>query len=295
MVSTKKKMGFWLQTVAFKLFLGGYRYLPLWYGYFCANILGLLGYKLIKRRREIAIQNIGYAFPEKTLVEKQRIARQAFISIVKNFVEMFQMRRLLKQHRIVVDNREVIDEALARGKGVIAAMLHLGNWELGVVMPAFGVKTYAVGRRQSNYMFDNMLRREREQFGCEIIDKGQGARKYLQAFKKDKAALGLISDQSGEDMLMNFFSQPTDAPAGAAVLSRTFGAPILVTVIFRDEHNVNHIRFEKEIAVVDAMTEEESNHKTIELLYREFERIIRKYPEQYYWVHNRFKGQGDRA
>ena len=254
-----------------------------------ATMLGLTGYYILKKRRLITIKNISYAFPKMKYSDWERIAKQSYISMAMSYIEFFWSVQLLRSGRIILDNRETLDEAVQCGKGVVMVSLHLGNWELGCTLGAFGYKIYDVARRQNNPFFNKIVEDRREENGLKVVYKGEGARKYLQIFKKEKAILILPADQHDTDVPVVFFGKQTTAPRGPAMFAVKFGAPLVLTYVYRDANNNHHIKVDKEIAVVAGATVDDSVKNTMQSIYQEYERVIREHPEQYFWMHNRFK------
>ena len=284
-----KKVIYWLEMVAFTSFGKVMRILPERVCYLFATALGMIGYYLLKKRRLITLKNVSYAFPELKYRDWERIAKQSYISMAMSYVEFFWSEQLLKSGRIIVDNPEILDDAVQRNKGVVMVSLHIGNWELGCTLGSFGYKLYDVARRQNNPFFNKIIEDRREKNGLQVVYKGEGARKYLQIFKREKAIIILPADQHDTDIPIVFFGKQTTAPRGPAVLAVKFNAPMVLTYVYRDANNNHHIKVDKEIAVVSGTSVDDSVQKTMQSIYREYERVIREHPEQYFWVHNRFK------
>jgi KDO2-lipid IV(A) lauroyltransferase len=284
-----KSFAYAVENALFKIAATLLKWLPESFGYALAGFFGWVGFWLIKKRRDITIRNLGYAFPEKNAVDLRKLALQSYVNMAKTFVEIFWTERLYRQGRIKIDNQKNLDDVLSRGKGVIIATLHSGNWEAATAIAAFGYRFYAVSRRQNNPLFDLMMSERRALFGFEMIYKGEGARKFLKCLRRDKGILVLIMDQHDNDVAVEFFGQQTTAPGGAAVLAAALGSPIVMAHAYRDEQNNHHIIIGKEINPVDNTDEKQMIQATTQEIYREFETIIRQHPEQYFWQHNRFK------
>ena len=114
------------------------------------DFLGILMYKLVKKRRLIALANLKMAFPEKDQHEVEAIAIESFKIMIKAFLCTLWFNTYLKDpKKVIVINREVLDEAYNQNKGVIAALMHMGNME-AIIKAAEGYSIVTVAKEQRN-------------------------------------------------------------------------------------------------------------------------------------------------
>ena len=286
---TVKKFRYYWQGKAFRLFGDIMKAIPLRIGYAVADALGLLIYYLVKRRRDIAINNLAIAFPDVSKAERVNLTKIVFVQLVYSLVEMFWAERLYRAGRVHLHNEELLKTLAERNTGAILVTLHMGNWDMYSALPTWGYNTYAVARAQSNVEFDKVLNEQRTRFGTKIIVKGAGSKQFLTCLRREKGLLVLICDQYTWEVPIKFFGQSTRAPEGPARLAMTFKAPLILSYILRDNANHHHIYIDKEIAVVRGATDEETIALTTQSIYNSFEELIARHPDQYYWVHDRFK------
>ena len=134
--------------------------LPLSWNYFLGYFLGSLAYCLVVRHRRVAIESLGVAFPEKTLADKKKIARQFFIFMAQGSFELlFYLKHIDKVGQVSIEGKNHLDQALAKGKGVIIVTAHIGNFPLlSLRLAKAGIPVHFVTRpmrdqRAGDYLF----------------------------------------------------------------------------------------------------------------------------------------------
>ena len=265
-----------------------------------SSLLGWLFFRFVPRRRSIALDNLTHAFPDKTKEELERIARESFISLVLTFLESAKFRRVftgpdaLEQVRQSSDGleqlflkaRKVHDES----GGCIFVTPHIGNWEfLPHVSALVGIPLAVVVRPLDNPYLERLIYQSRTETGQAIIPK-RNAFFVLQKTLQDGRSIGMLPDQSTmKGISVDFFGRKATATPVPALLAITHNRPIVVVACCRKkggkyEGSVSDPlwpgTYESEKAEIFRITSE---------MTRGMESIIRKYPEQYLWMHNRWK------
>jgi len=265
------------------------RKMPLKLVYIFVRFLGLFTYHAARIRRDVAWENLrrslGSELPEKEL---KRILRESYVSIGMTFIEMLLIPELSGRLSEVVDISEisVLRRAFERGKGVMLISGHFGSWELnGASIGRAGFPLTVVAKRQSNPFVDAWIQHNRESMNMRIIAPGASVKHIIRALKNGEA-VGLISDQDAgaRGIFVNFFGRPASTPRGGAELALKYGLPVVVSMTARTGPG-KYRSFFQEIEVLENDTVASLTQRYTAVM----EKIIRKHPEQYFWMHRRWK------
>ncbi|MBI5417750.1 lysophospholipid acyltransferase family protein [Candidatus Poribacteria bacterium] len=271
---------------------------PLDESYKIAEKLGELACKLDKKHCNIARENLIRSFGnEKTSDEIENIIRNNFINIAYTSIEFLNFpkidRRFLEENVSGLEGLNYFKEALEQGKGVINVTGHLGNWELlGILYPILGFKFSVIARRQSNPLVNNFVVNLRTKKGMNIIYHRDANRRGLNTLREDHI-LALVSDQDARDngIFVNFFGRCASTARGPAVLNRKTGAPIIMSFLLREKPGKFKLIVEKPINFIKTDNKENDILSNTILWSNLMEKNIRQYPDQWFWVHRRWKTQ----
>lgn len=265
--------------------------MPLRCVYRVIDILAWLAYRIIGIRRNVTLENLRIAFgDEYSDRELEHIASQSYRHIGATFVEMAIAGRFVENARHILRQKDVdkITSLLSLGKGVVLVSSHFGSWEMnGASIAMNGLPFYAVAKPQKNPYVDALINKNREVFGMNIIPTGAAIKHIVRALRGG-ATVGLISDQDAgrNGTFVNFFGRPASTRTGAAQLALKYGAPVIVLMTVRTSFGSYRTILE-EIPVM--------NDDTVLTLTQRYttamEQIIRRHPEQYFWMHRRWKTQ----
>ncbi len=253
------------------------------------RMLGFFAFHVFRIRRSVTLDNLLNSFRgEKSGQELERIARLSYDHIGMTFIEMLYAPKLVPRIHEIVDLSDIekVHRALERGNGLVLVYSHFGSWELNAgALAAAGIPTSVVVRRQTNPLVDRLMNRNRSLFGMKIIPTGVPFKKIVQALRNGES-IGLASDQNAgrKGVFVDFFGQKTSTPRGAAKIALKYSAPVIVTVSVR----MSPGRYRMILREVDVVPDD-----TVESLTQRYtgimEEIIRQYPEQYFWMHRRWK------
>ncbi len=268
--------------------------LPIRLGLFLANLVGMIGFKIIPKYRNQACESLRIAFPEKSDSEIKKIARDVFINLCKYGVELLNIYKLNSKNLsrwIKPEGFEKVEKALEKGKGVLMLSSHFGNWDLQAMY--FSLTNHpidVIARRIYFNRYDNFINKARRSKGMGVIYRDESPRKILRALRDNKA-IGILADQdmdSVDGVFVNFFGRPAYTAKAPVALSLASGAPLIPCFTVRDG---DHYRFIIEDPI--EIEEKEDKQKTIEFNTQKWtsvlEKYIRKYPTQWVWVHRRWK------
>ncbi len=262
-----------------------------------ANVLGNIWFMIDKNHRDVAYNNLSNAFGDhKTPSEIRMIAREAF----KNFARIpFEMGWALRlnlndfMRYCRVNGFLNLQKAHAKGKGVLILTLHIGNWELLSNPVIFdGYKAGFVYRPLDFKPADKFITHYRSRFGGVPIPKKKSMRKILRPLKKGQCVGILLDQDSGRaaGVFADFFGKPACTNKGLALLALKTGAPVIPAFLAR--HGTRFIiEFGPEIPLVQTGQKEKDILANTQQYNRALEDIIRRYPEQWLWVHRRWKTQ----
>ena len=229
--------------------------------------------------------SLGEEFCEKEL---EKIACKAYVNIGITFLEMLIVHKFAGHILEIVDMSDsyILKRNIEKGQGVIVVSCHFGSWELiGAAISASGIPMTVVVKKLSNPYIDNMIYQLRTGFGNNIINYGASVKHIVRALRNNEV-IGLISDQDAgrEGIFVDFFGRKASTPRGAALLALKYKAPIVVAMTLRTGSGKYKSIF-KEITV-----NENDNVETVTQRFTTvMEDIIRQYPEQYFWMHRRWK------
>jgi len=275
-----------IQYLVARLVLWSLAHSPPALGTFYAKLLDLA----LPRLRRVAMRNLELAYPKKTRAERNVIAGEVFRSIGRllyAFARFPQINRQNISGWIRYEGLEHFTEAKKRGRGVLFATAHLGNWELSAF--AHGLMTepmHVVIRPLDNPRIDQMVEQRRQLSGNHLIEKWDSARSILRALQQNEA-VGILMDQNTslqEGAFVNFFGTPACAnTAFAKIAARTGAAVIPGFALWSDHERCYVLRFYPPVEMTGDPVEDTRR------LHAVLENVIREYPGQWLWIHRRWK------
>ncbi len=259
------------------------------------NFFGTFVYYCIPIRKKLTLQNLANAFPEKDFSEINTLALATYKNLFISLLEIFWFSRLTKKniHEIVtLENTEKISQLLKKEKGLIVLSAHFGNWELGALALGLEIQEgiLVIVQQQRNMYVDRLMNNFRTMFNNTTVTLGKAPREIIRAIQNNKV-IALLADQSGgeDGLFVEYFNRPVSTRSGPAIFSVRNGTPIIAAFMVR-QPNGTYIATLEEINTenLNGTTEE----KVRELTQRHvavLENYVRKYPEQWLWLHKRWK------
>jgi KDO2-lipid IV(A) lauroyltransferase len=273
-----------------------------------SSLLGNVLYYGSSKRRGIALSNLRHALgAERGEAGIRRIARRSCASFFLTYMEIIKFRPLLEDPGALRDPRyssEGIFELFERAKGLhdesggaVFVTPHLGNWELlPHVSRAVGIPLVVVARPPDNPYLRKLLFEDRTATGQVVIPKKNALFLLRKALREGKS-LGLLPDQSTKHgVSVDFFGRKALTTPIPAILAITYRRPIVVVAACRAGGGMS---FEGFVSDPIWPGEYQSERAEVTRLTREMnrtmERAIRAFPEQYLWIHNRWKTYADKG
>ena len=253
-------------------------------------------YLLHVRLRQVGMRNLAIAFPEKTEAERVRILRGEFASLGRQLAEVCHFPEYTLENVddvVVYDGFENFERAQARGKGVLLFAGHFGGWELSsFVLSMRGHWMYVLMRGMDNAYLGELILRYRTMHGNKAVDKDDFVRGLLSAMKGGEV-VGLLMDTNmtpPQGIFVDFFGIPACTAAGPARIAlRTDAAVVPTFTIWDAALGKYRLRFDPAVELVRTGDLEADIKANTQKLTAVIEEYVRKYPEQWLWVHRRWK------
>ena len=260
-----------------------------------ADFLGGILFKIAKKHRRIALTNLTYAFGHgKRPEEIEKIARQVFINLVQVVFEIgwslqVDERRLTKHFKI--DGYHHIKQAYEKGKGVLVLTAHFGNWELLSVIGGMIKFPGSIVVRPLDFKpLDHFVFKLRTRFGGKMIPKQRSFRKIIRRLHRGEMVY-LLMDQNVdwyEGVFVDFMGHRACTNKGLALLALKTGAPVVPVFMVREQSGFR-AEFGPEIITVQTGDRQKDIEINTQEYNRVIENVVRRYPDQWFWVHQRWK------
>lgn len=255
--------------------------------------IGSFVYRFLPVRRSIVLENLRHAFPEKSEAERRRIAEGCYRQLGRVLAEALFLPRLSSEEiskLVRFNGLEIADKAFAEGRGLIFCMAHMGNWELiGYEAARRGYTFYAITKRLKGKL-NERLHASRKKLFHELPPSGS----FHQGVEvlKSNLAVALIIDQhraSDRAVIVDFFGRPAATSPSPALFALRTGSPVVTAWMTIGPDDVYDINIKEGFDVPDAPTEAERIQRHTQLIASDLEATIRAQPEQWFWVHRRWK------
>ena len=262
--------------------------------------LGVIVFFFNKKRRLIAYANLKSAFAkEKSPYELLGITKRVYKNLVQTFVEVLNLTKINRKYvdrYIEVVNMERIRNAAKSGRGTILLTGHFGDWELSsLVSSVVGFPILVLAREQKMKRLNELLNRLRESNGCKVIRKGMSTKNILKALY-GKNIVGMLSDQDAgkNGMFVNFFGRPASCHSGPMEIAKYTNSIILPNFIVRT-HGPYHKLYLEEYIDFRNTNSADDIKDNLQKFTSLSESYIRKYPDQWLWMHKRWKSTPTRT
>lgn len=260
--------------------------------------MGKFAYFLIRGARRKTQHNLKLAFSEEMDAKKlKRLALQVFENVGKNVADAVRLNNMKWEeiNRIThIEGLEYFDNAYKMGKGVIALTGHISNFEL--LAAWFSIKGYKVsviGRELYDPRLDALLVKNRKSVGLENIPSSTSVKLVVKVLRSGRT-LGVLADQDSSrvrGVFVNFFGRPARTPVGPVLLAYKTGSPIVPMAILREEKNKYRIIVKPPIELIFTQDRKKDTKNVTQRYTQVLESIIREYPDQWLWMHDRWKSK----
>ena len=250
-------------------------------------------------RTHIARVNLNLAFGDTlSKEEKERIIRRTYENLMVVALDTILNQGAGKERilsKVTFENEEILEKALQSGKPIIFVTAHYGNWELGTLAIAakYRIPLSVVGRPLDWAWANRILTGTREQFGVRMIPKNNAMKAMIGVMKAGEA-LGLVVDQntaSKQGELIEFFGYKARHPPAAAILARKFDAVTIPVYSHTTDYRRWTVTFHEPLPIHRSDTPEADILEHIRRQAAVTEEVIRQKPDEWLWLHQRWKNQ----
>ncbi|MGD9588378.1 MAG: lysophospholipid acyltransferase family protein [Pyrinomonadaceae bacterium] len=299
-MSKKSRPLVWLEYGAVRGLLGFLGLLPRRSAVAAASVAAGAGYYLLGGLRRVAFTNLTIAFPELDDAERRKLAKGAFRNLGRIIGEMSQFAKAsredvnrLIEFRIDPEVYSAYKRMQSEGRGVIIVSPHLGNWEVLV----FGWAVYDapmsyLARPLDNPMIERLTHRLRTKFGNRPIGKSNSVMKASRVLREE-GLLGILADVNAhpkEGVFVPFFGKDACTSNGVALLALRTNSMILPMCAAWDEREGRYIGIHGPLmAPVATGDRKEDVRQTTAAFTAEVEKLVRRFPDQWLWIHKRWK------
>lgn len=256
--------------------------------------VGGLLYRIDRKHRNLASENISLALGL-SRSEAEALARKVFENIGATFAEFIKipsLDRAFFDNNITVDGFENYIKAKSEGKGVLMLGAHLGNWELLAASHAMrGEQASVVYKRTKNPYVDRFIDSIRKKYGVKTLSHRNSVKEILASLKRGEG-VGILLDQhagSKEAVFADFLGRPAATNYGLALITLRTGAPVVPMFLVREGNERYRIIYDEPIYLQKSGDSEKDIREATIRFNGVIEKYVRKYPEQWFWVHNRWK------
>lgn len=255
-------------------------------------------YHLHRRLRQVGLRNLEIAYPEMAAAERRRIVRGVFVSLGRQLAEFCRFPSYTRgniSQVAVYEGFENFDAAQRRGKGVLFLTAHLGAWEVGsFVHSIHGHRLRIVVRALDNPYIDRLVERYRTLHSNSTFEKQDFARGLISAMRAGET-VGLLMDQNmtpPAGVFVDFFGVPACTASGIArVALHTDASVVPAFTVWDDVRRKYRITFAPQLALPKTGDDERDVISATQLFTSVIEEYVRKNPDQWLWVHRRWKSR----
>jgi Kdo2-lipid IVA lauroyltransferase/acyltransferase len=258
--------------------------------------IGALAYALLGRLRSTGFRNLELAYPEMPVAERENILRKLYRNLGWLLAEFCQMSSYTRENTRNFIRYEGLENYLAardRGNGVLIVTGHLGAWELSSFYHSLmGHPMSMVIRRLDNAKVDRLVNTVRCLHGNRVLHKDDFARGLIGAMRAGET-VGILMDTNmtpPQGVFVPFFGHMACTAAGMARVALRTGASVLPGFMLWEESEQKYVlRFGEPIALIESGDDEQDMIENTARFTAAIEGYVRQYPEQWLWVHRRWK------
>jgi KDO2-lipid IV(A) lauroyltransferase len=258
-----------------------------------AYFLAFLWWDLFRIRRDVVIGNLDIAFPDMSRQDKIRMGRKNLRHLAMNFVEYSYMPWLSRNNYrqyVEFNNVELFREALSRGKGVLLVTCHLGNGDMATAgLSLEGFPMTMVSKFFKLKWLNDLWFGMRERLGTRFVAPRDSSFSLLRSLKQGRAVIIPLDQFTGPPIGVRttFFGKETGTAAGISVMAERSGAPVISVFTLRTPEGRHTVNFVREMPVRNSP--EETLEQITQRFNDELESFVRMHPEQWMWIHRRWK------
>jgi len=299
-MARKNTLQIWIEYAVAKSILSLLGAMPRRFAVRAGTIIAHAVYPFLGKLRRVGRRNLELAFPEQSPGEREVTLKAAFAGLGRTLGVVSSFRRVtpgnigqLIERNFSPQFEAAFEKILAEKRGFIIPTGHIGNWELFALAYSMLVgPSGLLSRRMDNPLIDKMVREMRTRTGNTQIDKTNSARPIL-SFLRDGKGVGILADVNAhpkEGVFVPFFDIPACTTAGVAMLALRANALIIPFFAVWDNSKQKYVMIADEIIEPISTGDRKRDIERITAQFTAIlERVIRKYPDQWIWIHRRWK------
>lgn len=284
-----------LQIFLIRLVLYLFQKLPEGVALTLGKWLGLFWFHVVPYRRRLVIDNLKKAYQgEKNGLEIRALARKNFIHYglyLAEFLRLPGMSHTELLDKIAIQETRHIHTALSKGKGVIVICGHYGNFDMMAIAQSLaGFDCHIITKKIKNKNIDLFWQKIREEKGVKFLPKKESAFSILKLLKQNKIVVMIIDQhmKKNKGVKVRFFNRPAWTMKAVAMIALKTGSPVVPVFSWREGYK-HLLTSGPEIPLVKGASSDETLLLSTQKYNDVIEGFIRKHPEQWIWIHKRWK------
>ncbi|MBY0383586.1 lysophospholipid acyltransferase family protein [bacterium] len=270
--------------------------LPSWVQNAMTRVIATLGYDVFRIRRKMVYENLKRCFPDWSQQKVSSVARLSFYNqaqIVVDFANMIFMKPEDILKNCSFENKHILENALLEKKGVMLLGCHLSNGDYGIAaLSQSGIPIYLISKHFSNKTLDDLYFKTRGRFGTKFINPRRSSFDILKTLKNNGVVIFVLDQFMGPPLGVKttFFGHETGTAVGLALFAEKTKVPVIPCYAYRKKDGSYCVRFEEVIPFeYHDGDRDESLQKMTQKYNDKLEQVARQYPEQWLWLHRRWK------
>lgn len=261
--------------------------------------IGAFLYHALPLRRRIVLDNLRRVFGTLSEPEIIRLAQRHYAHLARSLVELVRFPFMSEAKRrafVRVENVEACEQAHAQRKGVLILTGHLGNFEVATAcalghFPQYRGQLHVLRRPITPRWIEHLLRRRFHAAGLGVLPKKGALDELLNCLERGDAVVFVLDQHAaGRDgVRVDFFGHPAGTFRSLALIALKTGAPVVPMASWREPDGRHVLRFEEPLPTLTPDDPGEAIRLNTRAFNAELERLILRHPEQWYWVHRRWK------
>lgn len=263
------------------------------------DAIGLLWFDVFRIRRQVAIENVGIAFPEASVTARTRIARESLRHMGRTLIEYCQFpffKASDVNDHFEIEGAENVENALKGGKGAIFLTLHLGNGDFAIAaLSRMGWPVNLISKEFKARWLNDLWFGMRRKHGTRFISPERSSFEILRALKRNEIVIFVLDQFMGPPVGVRtkFFGKETGTAAGCALMAERTKTPVIPCYTYRRGDGKAVIVFEAPFSAQDRYPDDSLSAKNVAVMTQlytdKIESIVRRYPGQWMWIHRRWK------
>ncbi len=272
---------------------------PIRFQKFVGDVIGILWFDVLRIRRKVILDNIAQSYPQNTSVQNLEIGRSSMKNLGRAIVDyclIIHYKREWFDKYFVVEDLSEFDKALKLNKGVLILTGHIGSGDFGTLaITVLGYKVNLISKHFKSKWLDDFWFGVREKNGVKFISHEKSTFQILRTLNRSEVVIFVLDQFMGPPIGVKtkFFGRPTGTAAGLAIFAQKTGAPVVPMYCSRRDDGRLSIRAEKAIPFVNSEDQGDNIQMMTQIYTDKIEEIVRRFPDQWMWVHRRWKDFND--